>query len=95
MEKWTKALVVSTLLSGVLGCGAIDRAIDCQRICDKKKECIDNNYKVSNCVDYCKSNAENNTSYAQKVNDCSACFETRACVQAAECYLKGSCPSLP
>lgn len=78
-----------------LGCGAIDREADCNRICNKKKECADANYNVSSCVDYCRSQAKSSTEYGQKVNDCSACVETRACAEVAQCYFKADCPSLP
>jgi hypothetical protein len=94
-----RPIVTASSLAGLFlfaaGCGAIDREVDCNKICDKKKECVDNNYNVSACVDSCRSQAKMSSSYGQKVNDCSACVETRACAQVAECYLKDSCPTLP
>jgi len=95
MSKLHFAFAVSTALLGSVGCSTLDRAADCQKVCDKKKECADKNYDVVACVDYCRMQAQQNESYSQKLNDCSACFETRACAEALECYLKGSCPSLP
>jgi hypothetical protein len=94
MRTWTVAFVMGTVLG--LGCGAVDREADCNRICNKKKDCADANYNVSNCVDYCRSQAKANAEYGQKVNDCSACVETRACNDVVtQCLLKNDCPSLP
>ena len=73
---------LSVLLGGS-GCGAVDRLLDCQKVCNKKKECINDSYDVNACVDYCRNRASNEEAYGQKLNDCSACFETRACVEAA------------
>lgn len=98
MQKLSVAMIMAAALglgATMSGCGAIDREADCNKICNKKKDCVDNSYNVGACVDYCRSNASNSDSYGQKVNDCAACVETRACAQVGECYLKASCPNLP
>lgn len=92
--KWLLVSAMAVLLGGS-GCGAVDRLLDCQKVCNKKKECINDSYDVNACVDYCRNRASNEEAYGQKLNDCSACFETRACVEAAACYAKGSCPQIP
>lgn len=67
------------------GCSdnAVDRAYDCDQICDKYRDCADANYDDGACADRCRDNAGDDEAYEDKADECQACIDDRSCVGAA------------
>lgn len=66
------------------GCdNAIDRAYDCNVICDKYKECADANYDDGACAARCQDEAADSEAYEDQADECQACIDDRSCVGAA------------
>ena len=85
-----KLFVFSTLSLATLtaltapGCdSAIDRAYDCDQICDKYKECADSNYDDGACAERCRENAADSESYEDQADVCQACIDDESCAGAA------------
>ena len=82
----TAALSVTTT-----GCDtAVDRAYDCNQICNKYKDCVNANYDVDACTSRCRDNTANSESFEDKADECQACVDDRSCASAvfgcgAEC----------
>ena len=66
----------------VSSCGAADEAFDCQAVCSKYKECINNSYDVGKCRSDCREKAANNTDFKRKADTCHACISDRSCTSS-------------
>lgn len=74
----TAALAVTTP-----GCdSAVDRAYDCNQICNKYKDCVNANYDVDSCTSRCRDNAANSESFEDQADACQACVDDRSCTAA-------------
>ena len=74
----TAALAVTTP-----GCDtAIDRAYDCNAICNKYKDCVNANYDAGACADRCRDNTAASESFEDKADECQACVDDRSCAGA-------------
>ena len=69
-------------LSFGVGCTAIDRATDCQQICERYRDCANSSYNVSTCQTRCRDNAANNDDYDNRVDLCENCLDDRSCVSS-------------
>jgi hypothetical protein len=68
------------------GCDNIERIYNCDQICDKYKECADENYDDDACGERCRDNAAASEAFEDKADDCQACIDGESCVEAAfEC----------
>ncbi len=67
------------------GCSdnAIDRAYDCNEICDKYRDCADANYDSSACASRCRDNASDDEAFEDKADACQSCIDDRSCAGAA------------
>ena len=74
-----------TLLSMLLlaGCRVFDSAADCRDICKRYKDCFDQNYGTQSCEERCRDNANNDSQYYKKVDNCDACIDNNTCTSAA------------
>ena len=75
------------LMTGVFavantGCDSVDRAYDCNQICNKYKDCADANYDVGACEDKCRDNASDSEAFEDKADDCQACVDDRSCLSS-------------
>jgi hypothetical protein len=59
----------------------IDRTTDCSAICDKYKECFDNDYNVDKCHDNCADMTSD--SDTDKIDDCESCIDDKSCASGA------------
>lgn len=73
------AMLSAGLLFGAAGCGTIDEAFDCQAVCDKYKDCLDNSYDVGACRTRCRDKAAADSEYKRKADTCHACISDRSC----------------
>ena len=64
------------------GCGAADEAFDCQAVCTKYKDCLDNSYDVGSCRSRCRDKAAADSSYSHKADVCHACINDQSCKDA-------------
>ncbi len=62
---------------------AIDRAYDCNEICDKYRDCADANYDSSACASRCRDNAADSEAFEDKADECQSCIDDRSCTSAA------------
>jgi hypothetical protein len=79
-------LGASLLFAGVslafTSCSSVDAAFDCQRVCNRYKECFNSGYDVGACRDRCRSNAERDMEAERKADQCEACIDDRSCSEA-------------
>lgn len=82
MKTFTYALfgVVSAFL---MGCGAVENAVDCNSICNRYKSCYDKNYDSGACQTKCRNNANSDTSYMAKAGKCQSCMDDKSCAAAS------------
>ena len=64
---------------------------NCSVVCQKSHDCVSSGSNVDACTDSC-ANKSNDTSYKDKVTECSDCVAPKACSDAAKCT--GDCFSL-
>ena len=77
--------MAAAMAATTAGCSdnAIDRAYDCDQICDKYKACADANYDDDACGERCRENAGNSEAFEDEADACQACVDDRSCVSAA------------
>src|SRR5262245_345286 len=51
----------------------VDRNLDCGKICDQYKECVQGDYDVENCTDQCEDMKSNQDT--AKIDDCRDCLD--------------------
>lgn len=79
-----KTLMVAGLLAfgSMMGCGAVENAVDCNGICNRYKTCFDANYDVGKCEKNCRDNANSNKNYMSNVDAGQNCIDDRSCASA-------------
>jgi hypothetical protein len=87
MKTFTYA-VLSAVSALLLGCGAVQNAVDCNGICDRYKSCYDKGYDSAACQTKCRNNANADTSFMSKADTCNNCIGVNSCAAASF-----SCPS--
>ncbi len=78
-----------TAFASLPACDDLEAAYDCNQICNRYQECLDDDYDTSACASRCRDNAEDDN-FADQAEDCQACIDDRSCVDAtfgcaAEC----------
>lgn len=86
------ALSALSLTAFSLGCGEAEELIDCQAICENKKDCVDRDYDVTACRDECEDRSDEDESFRDAAHQCEACLDNRACAEQSECL--DECPIL-
>ena len=76
-------LVSFAIAATASSCDAVDRAYDCNQICNRYKECADADYDASACASECRDNAADSEDFEDQADDCQACIDDRSCVGAA------------
>lgn len=84
----TSGLLATFLLALGVGvatpsCGEADKLFDCQSVCSRYQDCVDHKYDVGTCRSRCKDNADRDTDYKRKADECDACIQDRSCGSAA------------
>lgn len=64
-------------------CADIDNAADCNKICDRYRECFDTSYDATACYNRCRSTGTSSDEARRRVDTCSACINGLSCVGAA------------
>jgi hypothetical protein len=72
------ALLCSTAVM-LLNCNDVDAAIDCGSICDRYKDCFNEDYDVEACTDRCKDSADKDRNYRDDADACHDCIDDRSC----------------
>ena len=62
----------------------VDESMDCAEICDRYKECFDDNYDVDRCEDSCDSRADD-PDHEDQEEACSNCIEGQSCTSSFDC----------
>jgi hypothetical protein len=80
----TTALGSLLLLTGLIagGCSEAERTYDCASICDGYADCIDDSVDVTDCVDRCEDNGQEDPDFAQQADDCERCIDDESCTDA-------------
>lgn len=74
------AFAAVSLTAASTGCdGPLDRAIDCQQICERYKDCVDSSYDVSDCASRCRDKAGSSSTFDQQADNCENCLDDRSC----------------
>ena len=76
------ALVGAAALVFTLGCGAVEQAIDCNKICNRYKSCFDGDYNVDQCETNCRDRSKTDSDYRRKADTCNACITDQSCAGA-------------
>jgi hypothetical protein len=72
-------MFVVSFAVGFASCDEADRALDCNSICSRYKDCWDTNYNVGDCRSRCRDKAASDNDFERKVDVCAACIEDRSC----------------
>ena len=70
----------------VLNCSAADKVqnkVTCSSVCNRYKDCFDNNYDVGKCTDSCAADANTNADKDRQLNQCNDCIDGQSCTGAA------------
>lgn len=70
------------LTSLLLSCSAVEDAVNCRQVCDRYQECFDSDYDVSECVDTCTDEADEDDDYSRRVDVCESCIDGLSCGEA-------------
>jgi hypothetical protein len=89
----TAAFVVLTTGPLSLGCNEADSAIDCASICERYRDCVNDDYDVEECAERCQDSAENDREFRNDADECHACTDDRSCSGAVFNCL-GECASI-
>jgi hypothetical protein len=73
-------LLLTCLATPVIACSEADTAIDCGSICDRYRECFDEDYDVEACAENCQEEADRSEDYRDTADDCHACIDDASCV---------------
>jgi hypothetical protein len=90
MKKLLAASILSLLAFTTVACDKADEVVDCSKICNKYKDCLNNDYDVSACVDRCEDKTADNDDVSDQADACESCIDDRSCAGAtfgcgAEC----------
>jgi hypothetical protein len=79
-----RALILSSLIAGpfLLGCGAVQNAIDCNGICHRYQTCFDSQYETNVCETRCRDNANSEPQYMNRAHACHTCLGEKDCASA-------------
>ncbi|TNE51707.1 MAG: hypothetical protein EP343_03240 [Deltaproteobacteria bacterium] len=90
MRRILNLCVLCVVLVGSVGvgCGVVDDYVDCNKICNRYRDCVNSQYDSGKCIDRCFDESRSNPDYNRKANDCSACLETRACSESLPCTVQ-------
>lgn len=83
MRKIATAIVGLVFVGSVMaGCGAadaIDNKITCRDVCNRYKECVDDDYNVDSCASECEAEANADEDKERQLEICDECIEDRSC----------------
>jgi hypothetical protein len=66
------------------GCQDAENAYNCDQICDRYKDCFDQNYDAEACQTRCEEKADD-SSFADKAESCEACVDDKSCTGSFAC----------
>jgi hypothetical protein len=65
---------------------SISNSITCGDVCERYRDCFDENYDVDGCVDECESEASANEDQEARLEACDECIDDESCASAVfEC----------
>ena len=91
MKSLISLLCLSSLL--LIACDEVQDTLDCDAICSKKQECVDEDYNVDECRDACEDAADESETYEKQLHECQDCVEDQSCLESVTCF--DDCPLLP
>jgi hypothetical protein len=68
------ALTAFPLFISTAGCSEIGEAIDCDQMCEKMKNCLDDDLNVRKCAEKCEDRVDDNA-LANKLDACTDCLD--------------------
>lgn len=74
--------VLAAALGFTTSCDDVEAAFDCQAVCSKYRDCLDDDYDVSSCRSRCRSAAANDEDMRRKADVCEACIDGMSCASA-------------
>jgi hypothetical protein len=78
----TSLLAGLLALGSLVGCNAVENAIDCHGICTRYKDCYDTSYDVDKCASKCRDDANSDKDYMTKADACNDCIGDKSCASA-------------
>ena len=94
MGKFVYALALGFVIAGT-GCSEVGSTIDCHKICNRYKDCVDSNYDVDNCESRCQadsSDKDKDAALEKAADDCEKCQDDKACAENGQCAV--ACASI-
>jgi hypothetical protein len=86
---WRKAFICTCLLAAAVGFSACSDAtdpvvtkIDCSSVCNRYKECYDDDFNTGKCKDDCENLAEDNDAKQDQLDDCDDCLDDESCTSS-------------
>lgn len=98
IQVYAKAVLLGAFLMGgaatLPACGAKEY-LNCNDLCQKRRDCVDTNYDVGNCTSVCSDKANADANYAREVDTCKECISPLACTDYKVAACLPNCPALP
>jgi hypothetical protein len=65
-------------------CTEAENAYNCDKICDRYKDCFDAQYDADACQSSCEDKADD-SGFAEKASDCESCIDDKSCTGSFAC----------
>lgn len=88
MFKLAFASLISLVAVASISSGCADEitaAYDCNKICDRYKECFDADYDDGACASRCQDDAGSSEAYDDKASACEDCIDDKSCTGSFSC----------
>jgi hypothetical protein len=79
--RWLVLLALGLGLGGAVGAVSACHtdAADCSSVCNRYRECVDQNFDVSDCESRCVNKAGKDRDFDDRLTHCQSCTEGRTC----------------
>ena len=76
-------LALFTAFASMPACDSVEHAYDCNKICNRYKDCFDKDYDSGTCQTKCRNHASDDNDYGNHAESCQSCIEDKSCAGAA------------
>jgi hypothetical protein len=73
------AILACASLFITTACEELDESFDCAHICQRLKECVDDDLNTQRCTDRCFDTVDDRRALRHEADDCSACIDDHSC----------------
>jgi hypothetical protein len=63
----------------------LDTASDCNTICNRYQDCVQEHRSLTDCVESCERSSRKDDRFMERVDDCASCIDANACDITTKC----------